>query len=135
MKSTTVFGLVLGAALFIGHTASAASSKSYSCFTDGYEPGTSIEFSTDANGAPLGFKTFNAMPDGSQANVEVYGGNVSTTSILEDGKTAYTGWNFASMPVPEATLILEKYFKSGVLVVRRENLPTPKIDSISCKEI
>lgn len=139
MKSLFVFIFVYISGLLFTSSAFAGTTQKYSCFTDGYEPGTVIEFSlNETNGrlAPLfsDFRSFNEMPFGPVANLAVYSSNVDTLSVLEDGKIAFTGWDFSKVPAPEATVIVEKNYVSGVFIRRSPNEQVPSIVSITCKK-
>jgi hypothetical protein len=127
MKSIAILvALIAG-----GSSHAVAGNTTYSCFTDGYEPGTTVEISfiDDA----FEFKTFNLMPDGSQANTAHYGSNASTIQKLRDGRITVTGWDFSANPAPEATVVFEKDFKTGVFILQSDNQSMPTIASISCK--
>lgn len=126
-------GTLFGLTFLMQNLAFAAPTK-YSCFTDGFEPGMTIEVTFDAIDLVGEFKTFILMPDGSQENVSYYGSNVNTLQKLQDGKISYTGWDFSKMPAIEATIILEKDFKSGILIIRDEKKPISEISSISCSK-
>ena len=128
MKSFLVLTAILLGSAQVAH----ASSTSLSCFTTGYEPGMTIEINFESNGDINEFKSFNLMPDSSQANLSYYGSNVKTTQKLEDGRIAFTAWDFSKVPTPEATLILDVGYRSGIFILKTENAPLPDISSVSC---
>ncbi|MBL7672497.1 MAG: hypothetical protein JNM39_18615 [Bdellovibrionaceae bacterium] len=126
-------GYLFGFTLLLQNFAFAAPSK-YSCFTDGYEPGMTIEVTFDSPDLLSDLKTFILMPDGSQEELSYYGSNANTLQKLQDGKLAYTGWDFSKSPATEATIILEKNFNFGIFISRDEKKPVSEIFSITCSK-
>jgi hypothetical protein len=124
-KAIAIFGMLLWA----NQSAFAATTK-YSCFTDGYEPGKTIDVSFENDAFDM--TTYIQMPDGSRADVHQYGSNANTIQKLQDGKTAVTGWDFSTNPPPEATMIFEKDFKSGSFLFHDGKQLLPNIVSVSC---